>query len=531
MRKSYIFYSKPVLLTFLLWLCMFVVVHAEAVTGSVSVNGEVYPDGVTYTYTESDDGITISAAALSNEVVARNDELCDENNLDNQEKGYVDLEFPKEINGKQVVSLSSYEEGINIIRTEDSPDDLCDKYINSIKLPEGLLTLDGYTFSSITTLKSVTLPSTLQSLGVECFLSCEQIEELTIPASVTSIGEYCFMECSSLEKVQFDDIANSQLSSLGVDCFSGTISLEDVILPMSNLSIVNSVFSGSGIKHIIFYGKPSDQLNTWSFLCLINSQGSSSNGELYPVLIPVEYINQYKEHGLFSVKTEESSLSVSAYRITSARYSTVCLPYSISKDKSLGIKTFYREKTSVEDSGLGLSKDNTEIDFAETSELNAGVPYVFEQTNASGDGEDFAPQTQFGIKGFVAFALTDATETAAARPANGTYLKGTFSDMKYDDLGGNERCFLLQSGIFKKWVDNNAWIDAYRAYLDLSSANASSSSKAITLHFDDSEATGIAEVKTETVKNGAMFDLQGRRISHPVSGQLYIRNGQKYLAR
>lgn len=525
MRKSYIFYSKPVLLTFLLWLCMFVVVHAETVTGSVSVNGEVYPDGVTYTYTESDDGITISAAALSNEVVAKNDELCDENNLDNQETGYVDLEFPKVINGKQVVSLSSSDEGINIIRTEDNPDDLCDKYINSIKLPEGLLTLDGYAFTSITTLKSVTLPSTLQSLGIECFSFCEQIVELTIPASVTSIGECCFLGCSSLEKVQFDDIANSQLSSLGMYCFESTISLEDVILPMSNLSIEGEVFTGSGIKHIISYGKPSDQMQTMDFLGLINSEGNSN------ILIPVEYISQYKERGLFSVKTEESSLSVSAYRITSARYSTVCLPYSISKDKSLGIKTFYREKTSAEDSGLGLSKDNTEIDFAETSELNAGVPYVFEQTSASGDGEDFAPQTQFGIKGFVAFALTDATETAAARPANGTYLKGTFSDMKYDDLGGNERCFLLQSGIFKKWVDNNAWIDAYRAYLDLTSANASSSSKAITLHFDDSEATGIAEVKTETVKNGAMFDLQGRRISHPVSGQLYIRNGQKYLAR
>ena len=44
--------------------------------------------------------------------------------------------------------------------------------------------------------------------------------------------------------------------------------------------------------------------------------------------------------------------------------------------------------------------------------------------------------------------------------------------------------------------------------------------------------TGIDSVVTETaVKNDIMYNIAGQRISAPVSGQIYIMNGKKYIAK
>ena len=44
------------------------------------------------------------------------------------------------------------------------------------------------------------------------------------------------------------------------------------------------------------------------------------------------------------------------------------------------------------------------------------------------------------------------------------------------------------------------------------------------------EATGIQEVKTESVKVKGIYDLHGRKVTKPVKG-IYIIDGQKVLVR
>lgn len=44
--------------------------------------------------------------------------------------------------------------------------------------------------------------------------------------------------------------------------------------------------------------------------------------------------------------------------------------------------------------------------------------------------------------------------------------------------------------------------------------------------------SGISSITTsDAVKNGAMYNLAGQRISAPVSGQIYIQNGKKYIKK
>ena len=48
----------------------------------------------------------------------------------------------------------------------------------------------------------------------------------------------------------------------------------------------------------------------------------------------------------------------------------------------------------------------------------------------------------------------------------------------------------------------------------------------------DDNTTAIEDIlNKENAQNGAMYTLQGVRISAPVKGQIYIQNGKKYLAK
>jgi hypothetical protein len=45
---------------------------------------------------------------------------------------------------------------------------------------------------------------------------------------------------------------------------------------------------------------------------------------------------------------------------------------------------------------------------------------------------------------------------------------------------------------------------------------------------EDIDLSGVHSIKNEELKmNNEMFDLQGRRVTHPNKGEIYIQNGRK----
>lgn len=355
-----------------------------------------------------------------------------------------------------------------------------------------------------------------------------RLTEFTIPSSVTKLGEECFSNCDNLKQVTFADIDQSQLSSIGKNCFNAT-AIETIVIPMQNIknSGVGAFIFNNDYKlaNVVFYGKSNITKKARYKNLLWNADfDDGETTKRVPAYFPIEHLSSYAT--LFKIEEPTSSSnSISAYRVTSAQYSTVSLPYTLKPASDcLGVAKFYEEKTDG-----GLNDNNTTITFSEPESMTQGKPYVFEQKSANDDGT-FAPQSQFGITGFVAFALSNPTETAAESPVDGTYLKGSFDGMTHDNLN-NGHSYLLQSGTFKLVGETDAWLDAYRAYLDL---GENASAKSITIKFDDGETTGINGVKNEadSVKSdGRMYNLQGQRITAPARGQLYIMNGHKYIAQ
>ena len=71
--------------------------------------------------------------------------------------------------------------------------------------------IDGYivrdigdnAFSRCTSLESITIPNTVVSIGYEAFLSCTNLASLTFHASVETIGGFAFSNCNSLRSVNY----------------------------------------------------------------------------------------------------------------------------------------------------------------------------------------------------------------------------------------------------------------------------------------------------------------------------------------
>ena len=74
----------------------------------------------------------------------------------------------------------------------------------TVLLPESLDSIGGSAFSGCTNLQAVTIPSNVTYIGSFAFSSCKNLREITIPSKVQYIGAYAFDYCDSLRKVTWN---------------------------------------------------------------------------------------------------------------------------------------------------------------------------------------------------------------------------------------------------------------------------------------------------------------------------------------
>ena len=177
--------------------------------------------------------------------------------------------------------------------------------ITSINIPNGVTSIDDYTFEGCTNLKTVTIGenSQLTSIGDNAFRYCSSLTSIYIPDSVTTIGSRAFYECSNLTTVTFGE--NSQLTSIGGSAFYNCDSFY-AFRDCSNLTIYCETSSQPGgwdyywnysDRPIVWnsYLGVHDTLNGLEYAICIDNEGKSYivitgyNGSNTDVVIP-EYI-------------------------------------------------------------------------------------------------------------------------------------------------------------------------------------------------------------------------------------------------
>ena len=120
--------------------------------------------------------------------------------------------------------------------------------LSLINLPDGVTYIGNNAFSGCNILTSINIPENLTYLGKSAFSGCSSlVSPLIIPGGVTGIGESSFSGCSSIEIITIPE----SVTSIGAAAFSGCSRLTSVVIPESVTSIGVSAFSGcSGLTSI-----------------------------------------------------------------------------------------------------------------------------------------------------------------------------------------------------------------------------------------------------------------------------------------
>lgn len=113
------------------------------------------------------------------------------------------LEIPAELEGKKVSAI-----GMNAFTGNN--------VITDLVIPEGVTTLNWYSFNTCRNLETVTLPDSLEFIDGWAFERCSRLKTISIPANVTQINGGAFAQNSSMTSITCDPSNKNYVSVDGV---------------------------------------------------------------------------------------------------------------------------------------------------------------------------------------------------------------------------------------------------------------------------------------------------------------------------
>lgn len=159
------------------------------------------------------------------------------------------LAILRQFNNPFYMSLLSAEASLDCLTLGDTRIDGLFNYEPTIKkvvITEGVTEINC-TFGNVKGLESISLPEGLLSIGPKSFRGCSNLREINIPGTVESIMHDAFCDCKSLPFIGL----NLGLKEIGERAFSGCISLEGVTIPEEVTYIGPVAFKGCVGLHSI----------------------------------------------------------------------------------------------------------------------------------------------------------------------------------------------------------------------------------------------------------------------------------------
>ena len=203
-------------------------------------------------------------------------------------------------------------------------------------------------------------------------------------------------------------------------------------------------------------------------------------------------------------------------------WSTICLPFAIPAEKmtaAFGEGVEVKDFTSWSSTEEGDNIVGITIGFTTVTAMEANHPYLIKVANAitaedgfTVDGVDIAPEAE-------PEKVVGATKKTRGY-FYGTYVANTTVP----------ECNLFVSNDRFYYSNGSTKMKAFRGYFDLYDYLSSLDEAGSRITMIDSDATGIANLNTMSVKSSDYYDLQGRKVLNPGKG-LYINNGRKVVKR
>ncbi|WKY44854.1 leucine-rich repeat protein [Eubacteriaceae bacterium ES2] len=105
--------------------------------------------------------------------------------------------------------------------------------LNSVVLPDSLVTLGEGAFSGCTNLSAVDLPESLAIIGSGAFRLCDNLSTVTLPNKLSSLGEGAFYSCKALKSIEIP----ASITTIYANTFKDCASLESITIP-DNVKLV-----------------------------------------------------------------------------------------------------------------------------------------------------------------------------------------------------------------------------------------------------------------------------------------------------
>ncbi len=121
-------------------------------------------------------------------------------------------------------------------------------HLNSVTLPEGLLSVSYYAFGASDSLTEITIPDSVTSIEAGAFKDCKALETVHFGSGLSSVKYDAFRGCTALGSCDFP----ANLQSVGSYAFGECTSMTEVILPEGVTELGEYAFYGcSGVKTVI----------------------------------------------------------------------------------------------------------------------------------------------------------------------------------------------------------------------------------------------------------------------------------------
>ena len=200
--------------------------------------------------------------------------------------------------------------------------------LESVDIPEGVISVGECAFAFCSSLKEAELPSTLVTIESGAFEACSALEELEIPAATTEIGESAFAFCRELAAVT----VNGSPEQIKKWAFRDCVALESFRMDSGETVFDADAFEGAALKESDI---KSLRTSVVSIACK-DADGESLGGDANAVVLEV------------GEKKEISAPSIDGYELVSDATQTV-----EGTGEPISVEFIYSKITAEEDSDAG----------------------------------------------------------------------------------------------------------------------------------------------------------------------------------
>ncbi len=373
--------------------------------------------------------------------------------------------------------------------------------LTSITIPNGVTSIGRAAFSGCSSLTSITIPNGVTSIGISAFSGCSSLTSITIPKNIHDITTGMFNKCSSLTSITIPE----GVTSIGIAAFSGCSSLTSITIPNGVTSIGRDAFSDCSSLTEIYCKNPIPCKSSYNFFYF-------DTYDLATLHVPTGRIAAYQEASIWkNFKNIVEDETCGPCEINDIRYyyeldsSPTAHVFSFDREKNLG-DIVIPSSITYNGNTYNVTRITDGAFFRCTSLTSITIPEGVTSIGTSAF-EDCTSLTSVTIPE----SVNSIGERAFRRCSS---LKDIYCQNFYP-------CHLLGSEVFDYSESQTLhvpigslyqWDDQWNKFTNIVVYDATTSVNSLSNDADDAKT---------------IYSLDGRRVTKPVPGKIYITNGRK----